>query len=906
MAKRTEQQIAIDDALTKFLNADQRIHDFLRGCTADLYRQFQGNGKVFFYLKGSAALRRYLERGGVPGAELDKISQRSDWDTQLVIDPRLPRAEWFEVFQACLKTIRESLAKYEDELLTVLAEIYQQRTGTGSSSRDQRNTLGRKVRALVARNFGDEFLKTSDEKGFTGEGGTNWDLPWDKIRAAAKDGKILDLEIQAHNQAVLTFALIHPGQALGNLNSIVTGRELRELTEKTQAEAENAWRAVAEASDDYDTVRLRTIRKSEPIMKLLAGKLTDETRKIQFEDILIASLPDSLKAELARRLSRGPEPRTGTRQTERPLSELWSDVLDKRATTEAGIGPNEWISDADVAFSRKLGKILARDPEAARWLREQCLSIWADKPAMVAALAALYDEEVTALLAESEPVQAAEQRVDELFEVYHEEPDPEDLAEAGRQETERLAPFALVAVKKGSLRAGSILENMSIRDFYLFRLMIRCQLNNREPHRLIPDVPPRMEMDVDAEDEPERGPQFDAFKQQFRFRAELLDVSVPRDDSLETAEQWSHVLGHIHEDDEGIPLPDGSYFLDEYILLFREVLDRKSSSAHKHEKRLQRACLVAEVYADHLVTQNKLNGRVTELADNYPAFKKIVGRQTQDAPVPAANLLVFMRICEQLVESYELERNERLRDDSMLILESYQKEIDGFLQNPLTKDSFFALMQRYARISKLIYNRAFALAGARSESVFSPESLSVRFAPATTAWIKTQFGDDPGRIGCAAVEDFAIKAQPDLHESVKQKLPLNVLTIVACTTDNLDDQRMRQLAIGLQVHLDTLGKNIAVHRYGNTLYALHAQKAEDLPPDLEGTLPLSSAALSVFMKIKFVADPHTENWAVPTHPRDLRAIVKQYRSTLPLYTEYYASSRKKEILRDLEKALTTY
>lgn len=887
MAKRTEYQIVIDDALTKGLNRSDLIHDHMVRCTAALHQRFRDDHRVFFYVKGSAALSRYLRAGAVPAEVVDRICARSDWDTQLVINPWLSRAEWFAAFRDCLTAIRECLDQFEEELLAVFARMYppQQfvdpRLLEGKSSdpaiRSGRNALATALREAVAADFGRSFLATSQDAKFIADGPDHWDLPWRNIRslaAADRTKDILEMDIQAHVQATLTSALIHPAQPLDNLNSIMTGRELSLLTSGMRTVAEDAWTQMDAASEDYDRLRLRLIAETPQIVDFLKKQIPRSLSEVA----LISSLPREVVEMTIASL---PEREHG------PLIRLWQAVQNAKA--EQSIN-DEGGSVPQTAFGQALGYRLTTNPDVAAQLGQWCLANAFGLPAVLSALATLYDYEVTGMLGREsrQRLDNAAQEVEASLDRYLEELDPQEVAEAEKRETESLAPFTLVSLEKGSRKIGSILENMTIRDFYLFRLMIKCQLSNKDPdNRLLPDTPQGME--------------FDSFKQQFKFRAELLDISVPRDDSLETAEQWTHVKDHIKLDGEGIAMPDGSYFLDEYILLFREVLDKKSSSAHKLTKRLKRACLVAEVYAREL-GDGGLAARRERLAARYPVFGEALKAHT--APIAGANLLVFMRVCEQLVDSYDLAFNERLRDDSRLMMLSSREAINRFLGTPLTDKTFLDLMRIHSRLSYLIHNQTFMLARLRQAHIPDARLVSEVAAPAV-AMIEKAFADKAQEVRCAVVEDFAIAAEPDLPASLKHTLPLNVLTIVAYTTDAgrglmaaVADELHRQIRNLSPSGIDVVGD-------GTALYARHLQEFE-FEPAQEPEGVVRSAAMAVFLKIKFVFDDNAENWIVPTHPRDLRAIVKQYRRSLPAYTEYHVLTQKKNVLQRMETALTTY
>lgn len=765
VAKRTDHQIAVDDALTKFLNQHDVVHDFLAACTAELHRRFANDRRVFFYLKGSAALARYLRRWGVPEQTVNEICARSDWDTQLVINPWLPRAEWFSVFKECQAILRECLDLFEEHLLRVVAQVFAPELADPAllngktqdkALRGRQNELAKQLRQALADHFATVFLDTVKREGFANEGPKHWDLRWDVITAlvqAEKRKDILELDIQANSQATLTSALIHPGQTLANLTSIMTGAELRLLTDTSREAAERTWGQMSELCDEYD--------------------------------------------QLEQRFRHG-------------------------------------------------GQQLTRDQQ------EQLL--------------------------------AALERIDAELERYQEAPDPEDVAEAEKRETESLAPYTLVAREKGGRKIGTILENMTIKDFYLFRLMIRTQISNRDPNnRIMPDVP-------------EDG-DFDAIKQRFKFRAELLDVSIPRDDSLETAEQWAHTRHQIAVYDN-IPLPNGEYFIDEYVLLFREVLDRKSSSAHKLTKRLNRACLIAGALGAELRQRGELDKRVQKLNSRFDVLPYLL-RGAEAAP---ASLVVVMRMFEQLVDSYDLEFDEKLaRDSALVISRGFGEDLRRILTTELTHTTFLELMRIYSILGQRIYDHTFVLAGHRRKLVSDTRLREA--AQQVMRGLRGALDDDDKRIRCAVVEEFAIAAHPDLPESLKENLPGNVLKILVHTTAN-DSELLRDPGPLVQAVIDLAPGQIDSVASGNVLY-FRINQQSDLMSEQERQDAGIRAGKAVFLKIEVVVDPAVE-WVVPAHERDLRTIAKQYRRSLPRYTEYQALNRRKAILRQLETALATF
>ncbi|WP_327007526.1 hypothetical protein OHA72_09800 [Dactylosporangium sp. NBC_01737] len=91
---------------------------------------------------------------------------------------------------------------------------------------------------------------------------------------------------------------------------------------------------------------------------------------------------------------------------------------------------------------------------------------------------------------------------------------------------------------------------------------------------------------------------------------------------------------------------------------------------------------------------------------------------------------------------------------------------------------------------------------------------------------------------------------------------------------------------------------------GNVLYFRIYQQSDSVP-DEDRRQASAGLGKAVFLKIEIVDDAGVE-WVVPAYEHDLRAIVKQYRRSLPRYTEYQVLTKRKDILRRLETALTTY
>ncbi len=878
MAKRTDHQIAIDDALTKELNRSDLINDRMANWAAILYTDFRAVPGVFFYVKGSAALARYLRNGGESAQTVNEICARSDWDTQLVINPLLSRADWFRTFMACEVIIRRRLQEFEEELLRVFKQMFLPNLVVANGVLDgrtedrqlrgQQNELALRLREALATMFGNIFLATSQAEQFRVENTPkHWPVNWVNIDRLVQTGKvkdILELNIQAYTQATLTSALIHPGQSLDNLNSIMTYQELRQLTDSTADQAEASWRQLETASDDYDRIRLDLVLASPPVVEALAKTISEGRSDIA----VINYVPAPVIEEAILRLH--PDDRA-------PITQLWLVVKDERARQ---VISGDGRAESEVTFAKHLIQAFGQAQAVEQELKQWCVTNLTADRHLLSGMVALYEDQVyNALTPEARRVwDQAQAAVDDEFDHYEEEPDPEEVAEAEKRDTEKLAPYTLISLDKSTRKVGSILENMTIRDFYLFRLMVKCQLSNADPTQpLMPPTP--------------REATYDVFKQGFKFRAELLDISVPRDDSLETAEQWAHTRHQVNVVDN-IPLPNGDYFIDEYMLMFREVLEKKSSSAHKLTKRLRRACLIANVFARELSTTARWEQRRGNLARHYPLFGELVAQER----IEPGNTVVFMRICEQLVESYDLVHNEKLLGDSLLMMKAFEKELRLILTTPLTHETFLDLMKIYTRIGKLVYHHTFGLRELRQR--FIPHDALVAIGQQIVQRINAKFGDDPARARCGIVEDFAILLGPDLPAPLTDLLPRDVLTITACT-NNAGKAAMEEVVRTLIPDIENLAQGaIEVVVTNEDLYAY--LKFASTAPD-QGV-----SGRVAFLKIHFILDEVADNWLVPTHTRDLKLIVKQYRRSLTRYTEYFALTQKKKVLQQLETILTTY
>ncbi|KJV09190.1 hypothetical protein VZ95_13040 [Elstera litoralis] len=100
------------------------------------------------------------------------------------------------------------------------------------------------------------------------------------------------------------------------------------------------------------------------------------------------------------------------------------------------------------------------------------------------------------------------------------------------------------------------------------------------PDPLNPPEPPQVDVDppVGVMPAPHRA----------ACKSELIDVGLPRYDTIEAREQWAQLHNSLVQGPDGMPYPGYLYYINEYIAMLREVFLGRSPSAHKAPKRIER------------------------------------------------------------------------------------------------------------------------------------------------------------------------------------------------------------------------------------------------------------------------------------------------------------------------------
>jgi len=71
-------------------------------------------------------------------------------------------------------------------------------------------------------------------------------------------------------------------------------------------------------------------------------------------------------------------------------------------------------------------------------------------------------------------------------------------------------------------------------------------------------------------------------------KAELIDVGMPRRDTIECREQWVQLAQDIIRPTEGMPIPGYAYYIDEYLTMVREYFAGEPRAQAKAHKRIER------------------------------------------------------------------------------------------------------------------------------------------------------------------------------------------------------------------------------------------------------------------------------------------------------------------------------
>jgi hypothetical protein len=139
-------------------------------------------------------------------------------------------------------------------------------------------------------------------------------------------------------------------------------------------------------------------------------------------------------------------------------------------------------------------------------------------------------------------------------------------------------------------------------------------------------------------------------------KAELIDVGLPRYDTVEAREQWTQLRGDILVYADGVPYPGYLYYIAEYVQMIREVFAGTSPSQRKAPARIERLYAILQLPPVGPLVDRERQELVD--ANLLPLSLAAVG-QVADGPSRSA-LIVLLR---QFAIAYGLARDRGLAAD---------------------------------------------------------------------------------------------------------------------------------------------------------------------------------------------------------------------------------------------------
>ena len=139
-------------------------------------------------------------------------------------------------------------------------------------------------------------------------------------------------------------------------------------------------------------------------------------------------------------------------------------------------------------------------------------------------------------------------------------------------------------------------------------------------------------------------------------KAELIDIGIPRRDTIEAIEQWHHYHNKAKRICDGstsnIWIPGHLYFVDEYIVMVREALAGLSPAPHKAHKRIDRLYSVMKTKdnRDAKPFDKAISDKRTAI--DGPLYTKSIGLAKSDDPLWKGRIATVL--LEQFMNAYDL------------------------------------------------------------------------------------------------------------------------------------------------------------------------------------------------------------------------------------------------------------
>ena len=139
-----------------------------------------------------------------------------------------------------------------------------------------------------------------------------------------------------------------------------------------------------------------------------------------------------------------------------------------------------------------------------------------------------------------------------------------------------------------------------------------------------------------------------------RCKAELIDVGIPRQYSVELADQWAHVKDTVTVAEDGVPYPGIGHFIEECVDLVRECHIGMAKSPERRQKRTRR---LGEMLSPEVAGFDRLIESHGKLAGSL-GLDASAALIEQFTPGPARSLAVIL--LGQFCTAYGLDLDRRL------------------------------------------------------------------------------------------------------------------------------------------------------------------------------------------------------------------------------------------------------
>jgi hypothetical protein len=180
----------------------------------------------------------------------------------------------------------------------------------------------------------------------------------------------------------------------------------------------------------------------------------------------------------------------------------------------------------------------------------------------------------------------------------------------------------------------------------------------------VPDVPPTYE---------------NAFTR--ACKAELIDIGMPRRDTIELREQWAQLHNDIIRPTLGMPIPGYAYYVDEYITMIREFFADESRAPAKARKRIERlAELLDRDEAAVVIVHAMQSIPLTIWNVVAPVLTAFVA--AQPAPAQEALRYALIVLLDQFAVAYEMRKDPGLAQEFAAFFAEWMPDEEALADYP--------------------------------------------------------------------------------------------------------------------------------------------------------------------------------------------------------------------------------